>query len=137
MKFENKEEWLELVINYDACGIDAFEGMELTDKQKEVVACAHRDMRCAEEREGDKDAEDFCDSAKNATYGWMKDFNENEAMYMHVDSGSVDSYDGWVDSACFYEEEGFASAKDCVDSYISENKLIEVRKDSEGEWKEV
>ena len=75
MKITDKEEWLELVINDDACGTDAFDGMEISDKQKEAVACAQRDMRHNEEAYGDKDADDFCEEAKSATYGWMKDFN--------------------------------------------------------------
>lgn len=71
----NKEDFLALVIEYSAIGSDAFtEGM--TDAQREAVACAKRDMYKAESEYGDKNSDDYCEEAKFAACGWLKDFNQ-------------------------------------------------------------
>lgn len=44
MKITDKEEWLELVINYDVCGTDAFNDMNISDRQREAIICAQCDM---------------------------------------------------------------------------------------------
>lgn len=62
---------------------------------------------------------------------------EDGKMYMHVDTGSVDTYENWVSNCYTYDEEGFETDKECVDHYIQENKLAEVVKDEDGNWKEV
>ena len=76
MKIANKEEFLELVIEYSAIGSDAFTE-EMTDKQREAIACAHRDFAHAEEKYGDKESNDYCEEAKIAAGGWLKNFNDS------------------------------------------------------------
>ena len=76
MKIESKEDWLNLVIEYDACGTDALKNLDITDKQKESVICAHRDFRYAEDKYGDAMSDDYCEEAKDAAYGYMTEFNE-------------------------------------------------------------
>jgi hypothetical protein len=75
MKIATKEEFLELVIEYSAIGSYAFTE-EMTDKQREALACAHRDFAHAEEMHGDKESDEYCEEAKIAACGWLKDFNE-------------------------------------------------------------
>lgn len=75
MKTLNKEEFLGLVIEYSAIGCDAFTE-EMTDAQREAVACAERDMRNAENEYGDKESDDYCEEAKSAACGWLNDFNQ-------------------------------------------------------------
>lgn len=77
MKINDKNEWLDLVFEYDVTGTAAFEDMDLTDRQREAVACAQRDLRQAESVNGDKDSDEFCEAAEDAALSWMKDFNDN------------------------------------------------------------
>lgn len=71
----NKEDFLALVIEYSAIGSNAFTE-NMTDAQREAVACAERDLRKAESEYGDKDNDDYCEEAKLSAYGWLKDFNQ-------------------------------------------------------------
>ncbi len=71
----NKEDFLALVIEYSAIGSDAFTE-DMTDAQREAVACAERDLHKAESEYGDKDSDDYCEEAKFAACGWFKDFSQ-------------------------------------------------------------
>ena len=75
MKPLNKEDFLELVIQYSAIGSDAFTE-DMTDAQREAVACAERDLRCVDAMFGSKESDDYCEEAKFASCSWRKDFNQ-------------------------------------------------------------
>ena len=51
-----------------------------------------------------------------------------EKHYMHVYTGSVDTFDGWVDERV----EGCSSAD--IQAAIDEGVLVEVIKDEKGNW---
>jgi len=75
MKPMNKEDFLELVIQYSAIGRDAFTE-EMTDAQREAVACAERDLLHVDAMFGSKESDDYCEEATFAACGWLKDFNQ-------------------------------------------------------------
>lgn len=52
------------------------------------------------------------------------------SYYMHTQTGSVDTYDSWVD------EEGFIDYSEDPDGVIHED-FVEVERDDDGEWVEV
>jgi len=132
MKIATKEEFLELVIEYSAIGTDAFTE-EMTDKQREAIVCAHRDFAHAEEKYGDKESDDYCEEAKTAAVGWLKDFNDSsESFYMHVDTGSVDTYENWVSTIDEDELTKGQTREEKMNDYIRDNTFVEVVKGASG-----
>lgn len=74
MKPYTKDEFLELVYEYDVIGTDAFDD-SFTDKQREAVACAACDLRRNERMFGNPDSDEFCEHATYAAAAWLNDFN--------------------------------------------------------------
>ena len=58
-----------------------------------------------------------------------------KALYMMVDTGSVDTYDGWIDS-CGEDEsaEKDLTAQQIVSGLIDDGLLVEVVRDIDGAW---
>lgn len=70
-----EQQFIDAVIDYEANGtnIDNYDNM--TDKQREAIACAHRDMMIAEKAHGDENADDYCTEAYDAIKAYYSDFN--------------------------------------------------------------
>lgn len=75
MKPYTKDEFLELVYQYDAIGTDAFDD-SFTDKQREAVVGAAFDLRRNEQMFGNPDNDEFCEHAIYAAAAWLNDFND-------------------------------------------------------------
>ena len=57
-------------------------------------------------------------------------------QYMMVETGSIDDFEGWVESTDDTEvsESGFDTAQEVVADYIENGQLVEVVKNERGEW---
>ena len=55
-------------------------------------------------------------------------------LYMHIDTGSVDTEENWV---CEVTEEEGTTKQEAFDEYVREGKFVEVKKDIHGDWVEV
>jgi hypothetical protein len=54
-------------------------------------------------------------------------------MYMHVNTGSVDTVEGWA----YEDENGKYTGEDTVEACLKSGDFVEVVKDEDGEWVEV
>lgn len=74
MKMISRYEFEDMVFVYGCVG-DHTEGYnELSEGQKEVLACAWRDVEHTEKQYGKKDADDYCEEAYEAARSWYDRF---------------------------------------------------------------